>query len=739
MRTHNKKKASLSQSPAKLLLAVAASIFVCETVVMLLAFLSPFESHWIHALLDSAFLLILLSPVLYFFLFRPFSSRIEEYKQVKAALQRSREDLEERVEERTKALEKANRKMDKALQERLKAEERFRNIAEMSPNMIFINWRGHVVYANEQSTKTMGYRREEFYSPQFDFLSLIAPESVSRVKKNLERHMTGEEVAPYEVTLVTRNGRRLETIVSTRLIDIEGDKAILGIITDISDQKRRQERIRESETRFRAVAQSAKDAIITVDGEGKIVFCNRSALEMFGYEKQEVLGREVTLLIPEELKNAHLQGMARFREMGALMKPGRIVETAGLRKGSQEFPLEFTLSTWESNGRPHCTAILRDITRRRESEERLRRNYDMEKATNTLLRISLEDSSLKEILTHSLDLILSIRWLSLESQGCIFLVEADEPSLMMSAQNALDQNIQQACHRLPFGKCLCGRAASTQEMVFSDCIDERHDITYAGMVPHGHYCVPILHGGKTLGVINLYVKEGHQWDAAEAGFLTAVADTLAGVIRRKQSEEKLADTLEHLRQMLDRTVALLSTITERRDPYTAGHQRRVTKLGRAIATEMGLSKEQVEGVGTAAILHDIGKIAVPLEILTKSTRLTDIEFQFIKTHPQAGYDFLKGIPFSRPVAQIIYQHHERLDGSGYPLALKGDEIRLEARILAVSDVVEAMASDRPYRPALGSDTALEEISKNSGILYEPGVVDACLRLFKDKGFTFEEE
>ncbi|MDZ7698452.1 MAG: PAS domain S-box protein [Deltaproteobacteria bacterium] len=249
-----------------------------------------------------------------------------------AALQRSREDLEERVEERTKALEKANREMDKALQERLKAEERFRNIAEMSPNMIFINWWGHVVYANEQSTKIMGYTREEFYSPQFDFISLIASESVSRARKNLERHMKREEMAPYEVTLVTRHGRRLETIVSTRLIDLEGEKAILGIITDISHQKRTEERIRESETRFRAMAQSAKDAIITVNHNGKITFFNRSAQEIFGYERQEILGREVTLLIPDRSKNAHLQGMARVREKGALIEPGRIIETAGVRR-----------------------------------------------------------------------------------------------------------------------------------------------------------------------------------------------------------------------------------------------------------------------------------------------------------------------------------------------------------------------------------------------------------------------
>jgi putative nucleotidyltransferase with HDIG domain len=179
-------------------------------------------------------------------------------------------------------------------------------------------------------------------------------------------------------------------------------------------------------------------------------------------------------------------------------------------------------------------------------------------------------------------------------------------------------------------------------------------------------------------------------------------------------------------------------MVEVKDPYTAGHQRRVTDLARAIATEMGLKKNQIEGIRTAGVIHDIGKIIVPSEILTKPSQLTEAEFEIIKTHPKVGYDILRDKEFPWPIAQIVYQHHERMDGSGYPLGISGPEILMEARVLAVADVVEAMASHRPYRPALGLDKALEEISKGKGQLYDPEVVDACLKIFKEKRYELKQ-
>jgi len=206
---------------------------------------------------------------------------------------------------------------------------------------------------------------------------------------------------------------------------------------------------------------------------------------------------------------------------------------------------------------------------------------------------------------------------------------------------------------------------------------------------------------------------------------------------RKKAEQELRESWERLRRTLAGTIQAISTTIEMRDPYTAGHQRRVALLAEAIAREMKLPEAQVEGIRFAAEIHDIGKIYVPAEILSKPTKLTELEYTIIKTHHQAGYDILKNIEFPWPIAQIVLQHHERINGSGYPNALKNGEILLEAKILAVADVVEAMSSHRPYRPSFGLDKALEEIQLNRGRLYEPEVVDSCLRLFKEKRFSLD--
>ena len=211
------------------------------------------------------------------------------------------------------------------------------------------------------------------------------------------------------------------------------------------------------------------------------------------------------------------------------------------------------------------------------------------------------------------------------------------------------------------------------------------------------------------------------------------------ITERKRAEEELKKSYQKLQSLLEEIVHVLATAVEMRDPYTAGHQRRVAVLASAIAGKMSLPKEQRKGLRLAAIIHDIGKIYVPAEILSRPGSLTDIEFGLIKIHPQAGYDLLKPIEFPWPVAQIVLQHHERIDGSGFPQGLKGEDILLEARILAVADVVEAMSSHRPYRPAHGIESTLEEISQNKGVLYDPRVADACLEVFAGKEFKFEQD
>ena len=206
---------------------------------------------------------------------------------------------------------------------------------------------------------------------------------------------------------------------------------------------------------------------------------------------------------------------------------------------------------------------------------------------------------------------------------------------------------------------------------------------------------------------------------------------------RIHTEKTLNRTLENLQKTMKGTIQAMASTVETRDPYTAGHQRRVASLARSIAKEMGLSKEKVEGVYMCGVIHDLGKISVPAEILAKPGRITETEFNLIKTHPKVGYEILKGIEFPWPIAEMVYQHHERMDGSGYPDSVSGDQIIEEARIIAVADVVEAMASHRPYRPALGIKVALEEIEKKKGTFFDRRAVDACLTLFNEKKFQIE--
>jgi len=209
------------------------------------------------------------------------------------------------------------------------------------------------------------------------------------------------------------------------------------------------------------------------------------------------------------------------------------------------------------------------------------------------------------------------------------------------------------------------------------------------------------------------------------------------ITERKQAEKQLQDTLESLRKAVGATMQVMVAAVETRDPYTSGHQKRSADLARAIAAEMGLPPEKIEGIRMAGSIHDIGKLSIPAEILSKPTKLSEIEFSLIKEHAKKGYEMLKDVESPWPLAEIVRQHHERIDGSGYPRNLKGDDILIEARILSVADVVEAMASHRPYRPGLGIDAALNEIERNRGIFYDDAVVDACLRLFREKGFKLE--
>jgi len=246
-----------------------------------------------------------------------------------------------------------------------------------------------------------------------------------------------------------------------------------------------------------------------------------------------------------------------------------------------------------------------------------------------------------------------------------------------------------------------------------------------------------LHGSVTVGYIDRFelASEG-PFLAEERLLLDTIATRLGSLIARELAEGGWIDTLRQQELLYRQLLSVLGGMAEMRDPYTAGHQKRVANLAVAIGADLGLSAKELEGVRLAASVHDIGKITVPAEILCKPTKLSRHEYDLIKEHVEAGHEILKDVAFPWPIARIVLEHHERMDGSGYPNGLAGDQLLLESRIVAVADVVESMCAHRPYRAGLGSDAALREIETNRGRLYDPAAVDACLRVFRDKGYRW---
>jgi putative nucleotidyltransferase with HDIG domain len=334
-----------------------------------------------------------------------------------------------------------------------------------------------------------------------------------------------------------------------------------------------------------------------------------------------------------------------------------------------------------------------------------------------------------------------------------FVYDADTDALEL--KKALGCSSQHIGYQMEQGAGLTGKVLmSGRPMVVNDyqSWEGRHrDPRWSQL--RAVMALPLTFDGQVIGALGLaHTQEGRTFGKDDMVALSRFS-ALASVVllneivhARVQHEltertriwEELQRRNDHLRETFIATVNALATTIEMKDPYTAAHQRWVTRLACAIAGEMELAKEQVEGLRMAGLIHDIGKLNVPAELLLKPHRLTEIEYEAIKIHPQSGYDIVKEIQFPWPIAQIVLQHHERMDGSGYPQGISGTEILLEARLLAVADVVESMSSHRPYRDAHGIDIALEEIARNSGTLYDPAAVEACLGVFKNKGFKFEK-
>jgi len=523
-----------------------------------------------------------------------------------------------------------------------------------------------------------------------------------------------------------------------------------SISRDITERKRAEEALRKSATELKEAQRIARLGSWDLDTETGNVIWSEELYRVFGRDPvQPAPGYEEypRILAPESYARMNA-AIEKTRQTGEPYELDlELIRPDGTRKwitARGEAKRDFNGQIIGLRG----TAL--DITERKRAEEALQRS------NRALATLSGVNHALIKVQDERLLLSETCRVIA-ETGGYrsawIGYVEHDEEKAVQPvAYRGFEEGYLESLRltwadtglgRGPTGRAIrSGKPALAQDILndpaFAPWRAEAAARGYASSIS-----LPLLGADTVFGVLSIYSAEAGAFDAAEVVLLQELADDFAfGILmlrtrsERDHLQEERLRSIDRMKQALIETIRAIALMVEKRDPYTAGHQNKVAELCFAIGRELGLDDDRLEGLRLGATIHDIGKVYIPAEILNRPGKLSKAEFEMIQTHPEVGYDIVKDVQFPWPVGQMILQHHERLDGSGYPKGLKGEEILLEARILAVADTVEAMSSHRPYRPALGPEKALAEIEKNRGITYDAAVVDACLKLFRKGDFSF---
>lgn len=589
----------------------------------------------------------------------------------------------------------------KQTQEALKkSEERYRTIIETIEDGYFeVDLRGNLTYFNDTLVRIYEYPRAEMEG--MNNRQYTDAENAKILYKAFNKvYRTGEPSKGTHYEIITKGGGRKNLESSVSLIrDSSGNPVgFRGIVRDVTELKQAQKALQSSEERFRIAAESSNDFIYEWDlPSGQIDWSGTA-----GEKLAHILG-ELPRTAGEYEKRIHPEDHERFsravinhlrhgdpyqEEYRMIGKDGNIIHLSvagvGLRNDKGR------VNKW--------IGVISDITERKKAEQALLSSEER-------FRIAAETS---HDFIYEWDL------------------ESGQIGWFGKAIDELGQILGELPHTIAAWEKLI-HPEDTERLsgaIRRQLKQEEPFIEEYRLIGRGGNIIHIKDAG-----LSLRNAEGRAYK-----WIGAFSD----ITQQKINEEELKQSFEKVRKAMGGIIQAMALTVESKDPYTAGHQQRVSNLARTIAQEMNLSKDQVEAIRLAGVVHDLGKISVPAEILSKPTKLSDLEFSLIKGHPQTSYEILKDIDFPWPIAQIALQHHERMNGSGYPSGLQGEEIMIEAQVLMVADVVEAIASHRPYRAARGIDLALEEIEKNKGELYNPAVVDACLKLFRKKNFSLDK-
>ena len=564
-------------------------------------------------------------------------------------------------------------------------------IDRLGDALLLVGLDGSILDANSAALKCYGHSHTEMLA--LSIRDIRAPQGQGNVGIQA-CEATGNGV-PFETQHRRSDGTLFPVRVWSAPVIVDGEQALLNVVHDITERKQAEEILRESEERYQSILNASPDGITLVDLEGRMLMVSPAALAMCGCEREEeLLGRPVTDLIVSEDRGRAAANLVLLLQ-GTIPGPNAY---RALRPDGSTFDLEVSDGfIRDADGQlTNLVFIVRDITARKRSENalassesRLKAMFDHAPSGIALIdaltgRICEANPAYARIAGRTIEEICELDWMSITHPDDL---QADLDST--ARMNAGETNGFEMKKRYL-------RPDGTTVWV---------DMTVA----------PVLVG-----------DEAHPQHVCMTRDITA----------DKAAEELAVRQKERIERTLTSVIDIAGAIGELRDPYTAGHQRRVAELAARIAQELGMSDLEVADIRVAGLLHDIGKAAVPTEILGKPGLISPVELDLIKGHAEAGYEIAVSANLEEPIPELIYQHHERCDGSGYPRGLVGDQILLGAKVLAVADVVEAIVSHRPYRPALGIDAALAEIERSAGRLYDVEVSRVCVALFRGGGFEF---
>lgn len=599
-----------------------------------------------------------------------------------------------------------------------------------------------ILLANRNAARTFGLSGEPFIF--LDFLAAEAQPDFLQAAQRLRKSPR----KPVEIRLQCLDVSESPFDADVRLLDsaLDGLDCLLVTVTRRSDESRLKRQLKDAEDRYRALAESANEAVISTDSRGIIRSWNHHAELVFGYPAEQMLGASVERIMPTRFRESHRLGMERFLSTGQARMMGKSVRLCGRHRSGREIPLELSLSTWMRDGQVGFTGQLRELSAHGRAD---REDRHSRRALLTLSRCNgaLLQSCSEQLLLDSLcRLMVSEGGYPLAWVG---LMEADGGHGIEVRAQASRDAIELEMNGLrwqagPGGHGPAAYAIRTERTIITHGPDvERLDLsgpdTPESLGMMSCCSIPLRMAGRLIGAVTVYTDDNDSFGAAERVLLEDLACSLGHGLHASRQRRELKSEITRLerndrklRRSLAGTTKAIFRALEARDPETANHQQRVARIAVALGRELHLEEDRIDSLSISACLHDIGKLAVRPELLTMKEELTESQQEELRSHTAIGFGLLQGIDFPWQVAEVAIQHHERVDGKGYPRGLAGEEILLEARIVAVADFVDAVASPRSYRPARGLRETLSMLETEGGRRFDPEVVRACLSLFQDE-------